>query len=231
MHGHAIAAPLVRRAWRRQALNRIPPGRQPSAIEMNTEPQPAGPKRGPRLSVAGTTGARRRSRRSCTATAGSRRFRSWTSRPAACSCRAHSALRQGTMIEIELLSGHRLAAKVVWSLGSRIGAQFTPVLSPDIRALSRSSARSPDRPTTPAQRARNEARAASAHSSAGPSISGRRSADRGEAQLARAISKPSAMLPASTGQSERSCRGVKSWHAATTSEGDPCSCRERKRFR
>jgi hypothetical protein len=37
----------------------------------------------------------------------------------------------GDQIEIELLSGHRLAAKVVWSLGSRIGAQFTPVLPPD----------------------------------------------------------------------------------------------------
>lgn len=41
----------------------------------------------------------------------------------------------GDVIEIELLSGHRLAAKVVWSLGSRIGAQFTPVLSPDSPAL------------------------------------------------------------------------------------------------
>lgn len=37
----------------------------------------------------------------------------------------------GDQIEIELLSGHRLAAKVVWSLGSRIGAQFTPALPPD----------------------------------------------------------------------------------------------------
>jgi hypothetical protein len=37
----------------------------------------------------------------------------------------------GDQIEIELLSGHRLPAKVVWSLGSRIGAQFTPVLAVD----------------------------------------------------------------------------------------------------
>jgi PilZ domain-containing protein len=47
----------------------------------------------------------------------------------------------GDQIEIELLSGHRLAAKVVWSLGSRIGAQFTPVLAadnPDFVALQRS---------------------------------------------------------------------------------------------
>jgi hypothetical protein len=38
-------------------------------------------------------------------------------------------------IEIELLSGHRLPAKVVWSLGSRIGAQFVPVLEPDCPAI------------------------------------------------------------------------------------------------
>jgi hypothetical protein len=37
----------------------------------------------------------------------------------------------GDQIAIELLSGHRLPAKVVWSLGSRIGAQFTPALPPD----------------------------------------------------------------------------------------------------
>jgi PilZ domain len=37
----------------------------------------------------------------------------------------------GDQIEIELLTGHRHAAKVVWSLGSRIGAAFTPVLSSD----------------------------------------------------------------------------------------------------
>ena len=38
-------------------------------------------------------------------------------------------------IEIELLSGHRLPAKVVWSLGSRIGAQFVPALEPDCPAI------------------------------------------------------------------------------------------------
>ena len=42
---------------------------------------------------------------------------------------------QGDQIEVELLSGHRLRAKVAWSLGSRIGAQFSPVLVPDSPAL------------------------------------------------------------------------------------------------
>jgi hypothetical protein len=42
---------------------------------------------------------------------------------------------QGDQIEVELLSGHRLRAKVVWSLGSRIGAQFSPVLASDNPAL------------------------------------------------------------------------------------------------
>jgi hypothetical protein len=41
----------------------------------------------------------------------------------------------GDLIQIELLSGHRLGAEVVWSLGSRIGAAFTPVLSSDSPAL------------------------------------------------------------------------------------------------
>jgi hypothetical protein len=41
----------------------------------------------------------------------------------------------GDLVQIELLTGHRLAAKVVWSLGSRVGATFTPVLSSDSPAL------------------------------------------------------------------------------------------------
>lgn len=46
----------------------------------------------------------------------------------------------GDKITVELLSGHRLPGKVVWSLGSRIGAQFVPALSaddPGIAALQR----------------------------------------------------------------------------------------------
>jgi hypothetical protein len=41
----------------------------------------------------------------------------------------------GDQIVIELLSGHKLNAKVAWSLGSRIGAQFAQALTPDSPAL------------------------------------------------------------------------------------------------
>ena len=41
----------------------------------------------------------------------------------------------GDVMGIELLSGHRLSAKVVWSLGSRIGAAFAPALSDDNPAI------------------------------------------------------------------------------------------------
>ena len=53
----------------------------------------------------------------------------------------------GDQIDIELLSGHRLPAKVVWSLGSRVGAQFTPALSldhPGLAALQRTVGASSD---------------------------------------------------------------------------------------
>ena len=61
----------------------------------------------------------------------------------------------GDQIEIELLSGHRLAAKVAWSLGSRIGAAFTPALaadSPGLVALQRSVAGSADNAGTPREK-------------------------------------------------------------------------------
>jgi hypothetical protein len=38
---------------------------------------------------------------------------------------------KGDRIEVELLTGHRLPAKVVWSLGSRIGAEFSPPIAAD----------------------------------------------------------------------------------------------------
>jgi len=41
----------------------------------------------------------------------------------------------GDHVEVELLSGHRLPAKVAWSLGSRIGAAFSPALASDHSAL------------------------------------------------------------------------------------------------
>ena len=41
----------------------------------------------------------------------------------------------GDQVVIELLSGHRLGARVAWSLGSRVGASFVPALSADSPAL------------------------------------------------------------------------------------------------
>jgi hypothetical protein len=55
----------------------------------------------------------------------------------------------GDRIEVELLSGHRLTAKVMWSLGSRIGAEFSPALAPDhpgLVALQRSIGGPPNAP-------------------------------------------------------------------------------------
>lgn len=40
-------------------------------------------------------------------------------------------LASGDEITLELLSGHRLQAKVVWSLGSSLGAKFVGPLRPD----------------------------------------------------------------------------------------------------
>lgn len=61
----------------------------------------------------------------------------------------------GDQIEIELLSGHRLPAKVVWSLGSRVGAQFTPALSldhPGLAALQRTVGTASDNAGTPREK-------------------------------------------------------------------------------
>jgi PilZ domain len=146
MHGYATAAPLVRRAWRRQALNRIPPGRQPSAMEMSTEPQPA-------VAEDKATAIRRRhDRRSAAVTAlvhSHGRFQTVSIldfSPGGLQLQGAFGVASGDVIEIELLSGHRLSAKVVWSLGSRIGAAFSPPLSQDspaIVALQRTVAGSP----------------------------------------------------------------------------------------
>jgi PilZ domain len=135
MHAHAIAAPLVRRAWRRQALNRIPPGRQPSAMEMNAEPQPAG------AAEKATALRRRHERRSAAITAlvhSHGRFQTVSIldfSTGGLQVQGAFGVAVGDQIEIELLSGHRLAAKVAWSIGSRIGAAFTPALAPDSPGL------------------------------------------------------------------------------------------------
>jgi hypothetical protein len=129
MHGDATAAPLVRRAWRSQALNRILPGRQPGAME--TEPRLLG------SSDKATAVRRQHERRSTAITAlvhSHGRFQTVSIldfSTGGLQLQGAFGVAEGDQIEIELLSGHRLSAKVVWSLGSRIGAQFTPVLSLD----------------------------------------------------------------------------------------------------
>ena len=131
MHGHATAAPIVHRAWRRQALNRIPTGRQPSAMGMDTEPRFAG------STERATTIRRQHERRSAAITAlvySHGRFQTVSIldfSTGGAQLQGAFGVATGDQIEIELLSGHRLAAKIAWSLGSRIGAQFTPVLASD----------------------------------------------------------------------------------------------------
>ena len=135
MHGHAIPAPLVHRAWRRQTLNRIPTGRQPSAMEISTEPQPGG------VEDKATALRRRHERRSAAITAlvhSHGRFQTVSIldfSTGGLQLQGAFGVAAGDQIQIELLSGHRLPAKVVWSLGSRIGAAFTPVLSTDSPAI------------------------------------------------------------------------------------------------
>jgi PilZ domain len=129
MHEHATAAPLVPRASRSEALNRIPTERQPSAME--TEQRPAEP------TEKATAIRRRHERRSAAITAlvhSHGRFQTVSIldfSTGGLQLQGAFGVATGDQIEIELLSGHRLSAKVVWSLGSRIGAQFTPVLSLD----------------------------------------------------------------------------------------------------
>jgi PilZ domain len=133
-------------------LNRIPPGRQPSALEMNTEPQPAVV---PTVAEEKATVRRRHDRRSAAVTAlvhSHGRFQTVSIldfSTGGLQLQGAFGVAPGDVIEIELLSGHRVPAKVVWSLGSRIGAQFTPVLSADspaLIALQRTVAGSPGGP-------------------------------------------------------------------------------------
>jgi hypothetical protein len=121
-------------------LNRIPSGRQPSAIDMNTETRTASP-------AESAVIRRRHERRSAAITAlvhSHGRFQTVSIvdfSSGGLQLQGAFGLAVGDRITVELLSGHRLPGKVVWSLGSRIGAQFVPALSPDhpgIVALQRS---------------------------------------------------------------------------------------------
>ena len=150
MHDHASAAPLVRRAWKSQALIGFPPGRQPNATEMGTEPQPAGP-------TEKATALRRQHERRSAAVAALvhchgrfHRVSILDVSTGGLQLQGAFGVTKGDRIEVELLSGYRLTAKVVWSLGSRIGAEFSPPLAPDhpgLVTLQRSVGGSPDTPT------------------------------------------------------------------------------------
>ena len=112
-------------------MNRIPPGLQPSTTEMNTAPRAAAP------ADRATAVRRRHERRSAAVTAlvhSHGRFQTVSIldfSTGGLQLQGAFGVAVGDQISIELLSGQRLAAKVVWSLGSRIGAQFTPALPAD----------------------------------------------------------------------------------------------------
>ena len=149
MHDHASVAPLVRRAWRSQALNGFPPGRQPNVMETRAELQNSAP------AERGAALRRQHERRSAAITAlvySHGRFQTVSIldiSTGGLQLQGAFGVVAGDRIEVELLSGHRLAGKVVWSLGSRIGAEFSPALAsdhPGLVALQRSIGGSPDTP-------------------------------------------------------------------------------------
>ena len=150
MHDGASVAPLVRRAWRSQALKGFPPGRQSNAMGMGTEPQRAEP------AEKATALRRQHERRSAAITAlvhSHGRFQTVSIldiSTGGLQLQGAFGVAGGDQIEVELLSGHRLTAKVVWSLGSRIGAEFAPPLAadhPGLVALQRSVGGSSDAAT------------------------------------------------------------------------------------
>ena len=149
MHDHASVVPLVRRAWRSQALIGCPPGRQAQAMEMSSKPQRAEP------AEKATALRRQHERRSAAITALVHchgRYQTVSIMDISTGglqLQGAFGVTLGDRIEVELLSGHRLTAKVVWSLGSRIGAEFSPALAPDhpgLVALQRSIGGPPDAP-------------------------------------------------------------------------------------
>jgi hypothetical protein len=135
-------------------LNGFPPRRQQSAMEKGTEPQRAQP------AEKATALRRQHERRSAVITAlvhSHGRFQTVSIldfSTGGLQLQGAFGVAEADQIEIELLSGHRLAAKVVWSLGSRIGARFTPVLPldhPGLLALQRTLAPSATAPAAGAR--------------------------------------------------------------------------------
>lgn len=151
MHNDASVSARVRRTWRSQALNGFPPGRQPNAMEVAAEPPRAAPSEK-------TTALRRQyERRSAAITAlvhchGRHQTVSILDiSEGGLQLQGAFGVTQGDRIEVELLSGHRLTAKVVWSLGSRVGAQFAPPIAadhPGLVALQRAVGGTTDTPAS-----------------------------------------------------------------------------------
>jgi hypothetical protein len=132
-----------------QALNGFPPGQRPSATALGTGPQRTAP------TEKATVLRRQHERRSAAITALVHchgRFQTVSILDISAGglqLQGAFGVTGGDRIEIELLSGHRLTAKVAWSMGSRIGAAFSPPLAPDhpgLVALQRSAGGSPDTP-------------------------------------------------------------------------------------
>ena len=137
LRGHVSVVPLVRRAAKSEVsssqeptLNGFAPGRHQTAMATAPEPQHSESAEKPRL-------RRQHERRSAAITA-----------LVLCHGRYHTVsildvstgglqlqgafgVTKGDRIEVELLSGQRLTAKVMWSLGSRIGAEFSPPIASD----------------------------------------------------------------------------------------------------
>jgi hypothetical protein len=130
-------------------LKGFPPGRQPNAMEIGTEPRRAEP-------AEKATALRRQHERRSAAIAAlvhcHGRFQTVSIldiSTGGLQLQGAFGVTKGDRIEVELLSGHRLTAKVAWSLGSRIGAEFSPPLAPDhpgLVALQRSVGGASDTP-------------------------------------------------------------------------------------
>jgi PilZ domain len=149
MHSECVGRPSCPPRMEEPALNGFPQGRQLNAIETRMEPQRAAP------AEKATALRRQHERRSAAITALVHchgRFQTVSILDISAGglqLQGAFGVTGGDRIAIELLSGHRLTAKVVWSMGSRVGAAFSPLLAaddPGLVALQRSVGGTPDAP-------------------------------------------------------------------------------------
>jgi len=132
-------------------LNGFPPGRPANAMEMGAEPRRAEP-------AGKATALRRQHERRSAAITGlvhcHGRYQTVSILDISMGglqLQGAFGVTKGDRIEVELLTGHRLTAKVMWSLGSRIGAEFSPPIAadhPGFVALQRSVGGASDAPTS-----------------------------------------------------------------------------------